>query len=125
MRSRFSAFALGRGDYLVATLEEGHPDRGVPDLARALARVRDAQRFLGLRIVDATMDAVRGEGTVLFVARIFERGRDRSFAELSDFVLEGDAWKYSGGVTASCQELPEGGRNLDRASFLAVTAQHR
>jgi SEC-C motif-containing protein len=97
MRSRFAAFALGLGDYLVRTLAEGHPDRALDAtaLARELSRAKDRQRFLGLTIESAREDGDRGE--VTFHARIFERGRDRSFRERSEFVREAGAWRYAGG----------------------------
>jgi SEC-C motif-containing protein len=78
MRSRYSAFALGLGAYLVGTLSPDHPDRALGDdasLAMALSRAKDTQRFLGLRIIEAHTDGDRG--TVVFRARIFERGVDR------------------------------------------------
>src|SRR5580692_1348054 len=42
MRSRYAAYSLGLGDYLVNTLAEAHPDRAVPhdQLARSLSRAR-------------------------------------------------------------------------------------
>jgi SEC-C motif-containing protein len=119
MRSRYAAYSLGLGDYLVNTLAETHPDRAVPheQLARSLSRAREAQRFLGLRILDASTADDRGE--VLFHARIFERGTDRSFAELSLFVREGPAWRYASGVLVPAERLPGDVRSLDRAAFLA------
>lgn len=97
MRSRYAAFALGLGGYLVDTLSADHPDRALPreDLVRALSRAKDTQRFLGLRIVRATEEGDRGE--VRFEARIFERGADKSFAEVSSFVREDGAWRYAAG----------------------------
>lgn len=97
MRSRYAAFALGLGAYLVETLTADHPDRAVEteSLARSLSRVKDAQRFLGLRILEATVEGDRG--FVRFHARIFERGADRSFGERSRFRLEAGRWRYEGG----------------------------
>jgi SEC-C motif-containing protein len=95
MRSRYSAFALGLGAYLLKTLAADHPDRADPEAERALARARAAQRFLGLTILEASAEGDRG--VVLFRARIFERGVDRSFAERSRFRREGGAWRYEGG----------------------------
>jgi SEC-C motif-containing protein len=104
MRSRYAAFALGLGEYLVATLASSHPDLALPrvELVRDLSCVKDRQRFLGLRIVRAEGDEV------LFEARIFERGQDRSFAELSTFVREEGAWKYAGGRMLRSGALPKG-----------------
>ncbi len=100
MRSRYSAYALGLGDYLVRTLCTDHPDRSVGEelLARELSRVKDRQRFLGLEIREAKTDG--DEGEVLFFARVFERGRDRSFEERSTFRRENGAWRYASGVVS-------------------------
>src|SRR5687768_4399445 len=72
MRSRYAAFALGLGEYLVRTLASTHPDRALPpdQLARDLSRARQSQRFTGLRIVRASSSGASGQ--VLFLARIFE-----------------------------------------------------
>lgn len=96
MRSRYSAFALGLGDYLVKTLAEAHPDRANDEaaLALALSRVKDRQRFLGLDILESHTDGDRAE--VVFHARVFERGTDRSFTERSRFCREGGVWRYEG-----------------------------
>jgi SEC-C motif-containing protein len=101
MRSRYSAFALGLGEYLVRTLSSDHPDRAADEAALvvALSRAKDTQRFLGLRILATSEDG--DEGMVRFHARIFERGADRSFEETSSFRKEAGGWKYSGGTTSS------------------------
>jgi SEC-C motif-containing protein len=103
MRSRYSAFALGLGEYLADTLASSHPDREAPreELVRELSRAKDRQRFLGLRIVRAEDDEV------LFEARVFERGQDRSFAERSTFVREEGAWKYASGRALPASALPK------------------
>jgi uncharacterized protein YchJ len=104
MRSRYAAFALGLGGYLVETLAASHPDRRVPAdaLARELAQVKHRQRFMGLRIVHAEGDQV------LFDARIFEKGNNVSFAELSTFVREGGAWRYASGRLVPRASLADG-----------------
>jgi SEC-C motif-containing protein len=96
MRSRYAAFALGLGEYLVKTLAADHPDRALDEaaLVRALSGAHERQRFLGLRIDEAWAEGDRGE--VLFFARIFERGKDCSFTERSAFRREGGAWRYAG-----------------------------
>ena len=96
MRSRYAAFARGLGAYLVETLAVTHPDRAHDEagMVIALSHVKETQRFLGLTILESRVDGARGE--VVFRARIFERGADRSFTERSAFVKEGAA------------DLPEG-----------------
>jgi len=97
MRSRFAAFALGLGDYLVDTLSASHEDRAHDRavLAAALSRAKDTQRFLGLEVRETRSEADRGE--VLFHARIFERGVDKSFTERSAFAKENGFWRYVSG----------------------------
>ena len=106
MRSRFAAFALGFGEYLERTLSSDHADREVPrdDLVRELSLARQRQRFMGLRILHEAQTGTEGE--VMFFARIFERGVDRSFVELSQFVREGGAWRYASGVLVPKADLP-------------------
>jgi SEC-C motif-containing protein len=109
MRSRYAAFALGMGEYLVKTLASTHPDRAAPrdELARALGQARAKQRFVGLSILSATTSPAGDEGEVLFYARIFERGADRSFAERSTFVREAGGWRYAAGELVPKTELPD------------------
>lgn len=100
MRSRYSAFALGLGDYLVTTLASEHEDRAHDPraLAIALSRAKDTQRFLGLEILEAHEQG--DTGVVKFHARIFERGVDKSFTERSEFLRENGEWRYVRGDTS-------------------------
>jgi SEC-C motif-containing protein len=109
MRSRYSAFALGLGDYLVDTLAATHPDLEGPraELVRSLGRVGAQRRFVGLRILSASTSPAGDTGEVLFLARIFERGANRSFAERSTFVREAGGWRYEAGVLVPESELPD------------------
>jgi SEC-C motif domain protein len=120
MRSRFAAYALGLGAYLVETLAKTHPDLNLPrdELVRTLSRVKERQRFTGLRILHHASEEKSGE--VLFFARIFERGQDRSFAELSDFVREGEAWRYASGILLPRAALPADLDALTRDAFLEL-----
>jgi SEC-C motif domain protein len=120
MRSRYSAFALGLGAYLVRTLATTHPDLATPrqELERTLARAKERQRFTDLRILHGTSAEKHGE--VLFFARIFERGQDRSFAELSEFTREDGAWRYASGILLPRAALPVDIDALTPASFLAL-----
>jgi SEC-C motif-containing protein len=114
MRSRYSAFALGLGSYLVETLAANHPDRGRPaaELARDLGRAHLTQRYMGLAIFPARADEV------LFHARIFVQGHDHSFVELSSFVREADGWRYAAGELLPAKALGSALPGLTRDSFL-------
>jgi SEC-C motif-containing protein len=110
MRSRYAAFALGLGAYLVETLSADHPDRehDAGALATALSRAKETQRFMGLTILESSADG--DEGEVIFHARIFERGIDRSFTERSRFRKEAGGWRYTGGDTTKHETPPASGR---------------
>lgn len=103
MRSRYAAFALGLGEYLVRTLASAHPDLALPraPLLHELSRVHERQRFLGLRILHD-----QGDGEIMFYARVFEKGSDRSFVELSRFAREGEVWRYASGIVLPAADLP-------------------
>ncbi|CAN5363272.1 YchJ family protein [soil metagenome] len=121
MRSRFAGFALGLGEYLVTTLATPHEDRPLEPvaLARELSRAKDRQRFLGLRIVHHAMNGDLGE--VLFVARVFERGEDQTFAELSQFVRESGRWGYASGILIPRDRWSGDGASLTLAEFRRLT----
>ncbi len=127
MRSRYSAFALGQGAYLVDTLSASHPDRALPPdlLARELARLKDSQRFLGLVVVWASDPSAPEPAEVLFHARIFQKGRDHSFAELSRFERDPDdgSWRYVSGLLVPATSLPVPPSALTRDVFLAAFAK--
>jgi SEC-C motif-containing protein len=105
MRSRYAAFALGLGAYLVDTLASTHSDRELPreQLAAVLAGARETQRYMGLEILHTRMNGDHGE--VLFIARVFERGVDRSFAEASTFRRENGSFRYASGTMVPLADL--------------------
>jgi SEC-C motif domain protein len=115
MRSRYSAFALGEARYLQETLAEEHPDRQVSPqvFTRAILDGKVARKYLALTIENSRAPAggdpnpEGAEGQVLFHARIFERGKDCSFRELSTFVVEGGRWRYRSGHILRGDEVPE------------------
>jgi SEC-C motif-containing protein len=91
MRSRYSAFALGRADYLLSTWHSQTRPRRL-DLPAG-------DHWLGLTVLATTgggmLDA---EGTVEFVARLEQdgpKGRSRaSQREVSRFRREHSEWRY-------------------------------
>jgi SEC-C motif-containing protein len=102
MRSRYVAFATGRAEHLWRTLHPGHPDRARPadEVMLALRRACRTQRFRGLTVLDAAPPDAQGYARVLFLARVFEAGRDLSFVECSRFALDAGSWRYLDGQAA-------------------------
>jgi len=88
MRSRYSAYVLGRSDYLLATW---HPSTGPGELD--LSPVK----WLGLDIRHAQESG--DAGVVEFVARCRDAGRAQRQHEISRFVREAGRWYYIDGQT--------------------------
>jgi SEC-C motif-containing protein len=88
MRSRYSAFVLGRRDYLLATW---HASTRPTDLT-----LDPAAKWLGLEVRShRVVDAEHAE--VEFVARYREGGRATRLHERSRFVRESGRWYYVDG----------------------------
>ncbi len=88
MRSRYSAFVLGRAEYLLATW---HPSTRPTDLA-----LDPAAKWLGLEVRShKLLDANHAE--VEFVARYRDGGRAVRLHERSRFVRESGRWFYVDG----------------------------
>ena len=97
MRSRYSAYALGEVAWLLRSLHHTHPDHQRPpalvlhDLAKAC---RDF-KYRGLWILDHASSPPAAQ--VLFLVRLYEKGKDRSFVERSEFLHDGRGWRYHDG----------------------------
>jgi SEC-C motif-containing protein len=88
MRSRYSAFVLGRADYLLATWHAGQRP--------ATLELDDGAKWLGLEVRShRATGADRAE--VEFVARWRLGGRAVRLHERSRFVREGGRWYYVDG----------------------------
>jgi len=88
MRSRYTAFVLGRVDHLAATW---HASTRPADLA-----LEPGVKWLGLEVKNhRAMDADHAE--VEFVARSRLGGRGQRLVETSRFVREGGRWFYVDG----------------------------
>ncbi len=97
MRSRYSAYALGKTGYLMDTTDPDGPhaqeDRGV--WARELAEFARRTRFVGLEINGS--GSTGDDGWVSFRAILTQGRRDASFAERSRFVRRDGRWLYVSG----------------------------
>ncbi|HSO00414.1 MAG TPA: YchJ family metal-binding protein [Candidatus Nanopelagicales bacterium] len=117
VRSRYAAFALKDARYLWRTLHAEHEDRARDEGAFARA-IRGSQlRFMGLQILDAAPSDEAGIARVLFLAKVFDRGRELSFVELSGFRHDGEGFRYLSGITVPARALPGGGAGLTIAAF--------
>ena len=97
MRSRYSAFAKGLVDYVIATTDpdgpQWEPDRNA--WRASLQATCRATRYTGLDILEAPpSDGDTGE--VTFRAHLSVAGQDRTFVERSAFRRIGERWHYVG-----------------------------
>lgn len=97
MRSRFSAYAVGAVDYLIATTDPAGPqfradrDRWAQEIAEFCKRTR----FEKLAVRSASADGDQGE--VAFFAWLSRDGEDVSFGERSRFSRSDGRWLYHSG----------------------------
>ena len=101
MRSRYSAYARGDLGYLWRTMHPSHVDRVDHTEGDFVAQVRpvaQSHRFMALVILDHSPEDAEGIARVLFLARVFHAGRDKSFVEASKFVRDGPRWRYLAGT---------------------------
>jgi SEC-C motif-containing protein len=113
VRSRFAAFALGDAEYLWRTLHARHEDHVRPrdEVVRELREASRTYKYMRLTILEAK------EARVLFLAAVFEKGRDRSFVELSELAHDGAGWRYVSGASCGARELGDA-KGLTMDSFL-------
>ena len=108
MRSRYSAFVRGDDAYLLRTM---HPDNanleeGADEFVRGLKQAFRMYRYEGLRVLDHRPPASDGIAEVLFLARVREGKRDRSFVERSYFARDDRGWRYLAGDLLPLGALP-------------------
>ena len=108
MRSRYCAYVRKKVDYLIATLDPAHDDRTLPE-AELRAHLREScrtVRLMGLSVLDAMTHGDTGE--VLFHAKRFVSGQNRSFLERSIFRLRAEGWRYRDGELYLASTVPSG-----------------
>ncbi len=110
VRARYAAFALGEIEFLWSTLhpQNADRDRGRDQVLVALRVASNAYRYMGLTLLDARGEAADPDGVarVLYVARIFQRGRDVSFVERAEFLRDGGGMRYVGGKSIDLAKVP-------------------
>ena len=120
MRSRYAAFAVKDAEYLWRTLHPDHDDRAHPKEAavRAIRQVCSENRYMGLEILDHHAADEHGVARVLFFAKVFTRGRDLSFVECSEFLNDGEGWRYLTGTLILTSEIKGERSSLTIAEIL-------
>lgn len=102
MRSRYTAFALGDHDYLIASW---HPDYRPQNL-----RLQADTRWIGLEILAAEQHGVNA--TVEFEARLMSAGQVSAMRERSRFLCLHGRWLYTTGEQLTPRRQPwNPGRN--------------
>ncbi len=100
MRARFSAFAIGNAEYLIATTHPEGP-QAQPDVEQWRADLEaycHAVEFRELQVHGHDVDEIAGRATVTFTAALMRDGEDIGFTERSLFLLEGERWLYHSGT---------------------------
>ncbi len=94
MRSRYSAYALGFAEYIIATTHPNNPARTVPrdQWEREICSFSKNTAFDGLTIVEF-VDG-KEQSSVTFTAVLRQGGRDVSFTEKSLFKKVHGTWLY-------------------------------
>jgi SEC-C motif-containing protein len=97
MRSRFSAYALQRPDYLVSTTAEAEREKLDPEELAVYCR---SVKCISLKILKTEAGGAQDEtGTVLFHASLQMNGKRMLHRELSRFTRENGRWVYVDGDT--------------------------
>ena len=91
MRSRYSAFTLGKIDYLISTL---HPNKCQADDKQTLAKTIEQTDWLGLKII--SHQHIGNNAAVEFIA-FYQDDQISQLHEHSRFVKENDHWFYVDG----------------------------
>jgi len=94
MRSRYSAFVLADGNYLMAT---HHSSTRPTKDKKAIVKWAKSVQWIRLEVLETTKGTENDtEGTVTFNAYFFENGNVDVIHEKSAFVKENEQWFYLG-----------------------------
>ena len=92
MRSRYTAFTIGNGDYL---MKSHHPLTRRPDQKDSIVKWANSVDWIRLEIIDVNRGgAFDYEGTVEFKAHFKEKGKIQFLHEKSVFKKEYGTWLY-------------------------------
>jgi SEC-C motif-containing protein len=100
MRSRYSAYALGKVDYILSTTHPENPQYGQQWKDSVFEFCRDT-RFIKLDILASA------ETTVKFAAHLIQRGKSFVLEEESLFQKENGKWLYLKALSSEAKS-PDG-----------------
>lgn len=109
MRARYSAYVLGRIDYLSATHLPGLSAEFDPASAKTWAEESQWQSLQVLRVKAGRAEDTEGE--VEFIATYRQRGQLHTHHEISRFVKEGGRWFYARGRSGPSPSSKKQNRN--------------
>lgn len=97
MRSRYAAYALHLGDYIMDTTHHKNAGWSInrSEWKNQILHFCSLTRFEGLKILN--FEDGEKNASVMFAAKLSQSGRDVSFTEQSRFEKEGDRWLYHSG----------------------------
>lgn len=94
MRSRYSAFVLANGDYLMQT---HHSSTRPTSEKKAIEKWAKSVNWIRLEVLETTKGLKNDtEGTVTFNAYFYENGKVDVIHEKSAFIKENEIWYYLG-----------------------------
>jgi SEC-C motif-containing protein len=94
MRSRYTAFARGYVDYLIATL---HPDYRQPNDYAELTKNVSQTQWLGLQIIDAQKGKKTDTTGIVEFEAVYQKNEPGQLHELSRFIKTEGRWFYVDG----------------------------
>ena len=94
MKSRYTAYVLGKIDYLMTSHHSS--TRPMEEKEEILAWSQNVD-WLGLEIIEAD-DVINSEGFVTFKAKFKENGENQVIFEKSRFMMENNHWTYIDGI---------------------------
>jgi SEC-C motif domain protein len=98
MRARYSAYATGNVEFILATTDPQGPHFEADAAAwrQSVARFCSETEFLALEVIESSSTDTKG--VVAFRVQLTQSGQDASFGERSSFVRSGEGWLYHSGT---------------------------
>lgn len=94
MRSRYSAFVLANGEYL---MQSHHSSTRPVKEKKAIVKWAKSVEWIKLEVLETSKGSTNDtEGTVTFKAYFYEKGKVDVIHEKSKFVKENNYWMYLG-----------------------------